>query len=479
MLKFRTQFPIQSDVNIKLVLEGVYRWIKGSKHYKLESLIDNKRLLNDNDGFYEINGETLNYNFISNGSDDERLGVEFIHTNEKLSWMMHVIAIKNANSAWISIETHCDAKDAGTKIPESKRPILIDRILELLQFGRDGSIDTIIYPHNLLDAEIDLAKAIVLNEANNIMPVVYLSATPLSRHSTNPSILAKKLAGMAHVFVEPNRTFSNRLRLETNSQNPFGGQIGIFWPDSGAREILNRYGMSSDEFINEIAINIQKRLLVKVLKQNLSWNSFQRGLSQYRISEVTKKNEQNEIEQNELVSEWLKEKDEKYQENEKTWKSIVDELESEKERLYKEIQRLEANESRVLSGQILKKGNEDQLYPDEFLSIFSDILDAATDNVQIGNRRYDVLKSLRDANPRPDCIKQRNEKLKEIMHDYNGLNTKKRMALEQLGFDILEDGKHYKLTLNHDCRYSVALAKTPSDNRGAMNWVADLKRKFF
>ena len=41
--------------------------------------------------------------------------------------------------------------------------------------------------------------------------------------------------------------------------------------------------------------------------------------------------------------------------------------------------------------------------------------------------------------------------------------------MKDLGFEITEEGKHYKVTYYGDGRYQTTYAKTPSDVRGGMN----------
>ena len=479
MLKFRTQFPIQEDADIRATLSATYQWIAGSRHYALNGVIKESDLINSEEGSEEAGAETLNHYFFEESDSVRLVGVELIASKHGLTWTTHMVARQTERDAWVSLELTCEAEEAGAQTPSTKRPVLIDRLLDEVPFGRDGSIDTIAHAHNLMDSQVDLAKAIVLNCANNTMPVVYLSATTLGRHVTNPSVLAKRLAGMAHVVVEPNRAFSQRLRLATESQNPFGGQVGLFWPDSGLREILHRYDISSDEFIDEIAIHVQSQLLVKGLDRRLSWNYFQKSLSQHRIKQSAKIWEELGSEQSEHLSRKLAEQENQHRDSEETWERLVADIEQEKQTLQKELQKVQVCQRKIQSGQVVNIGTEEELYPGEFSAIMHDILTAAAGSTTVGNRRHDVLRSLRDANPLPLFVDEREQRIKQLMTGYRGMDSRLRKDLEDLGFEITEDGKHYKISLYGDDRYTVALAKTPSEGRGILNWVSDLKKKFF
>ena len=49
------------------------------------------------------------------------------------------------------------------------------------------------------------------------------------------------------------------------------------------------------------------------------------------------------------------------------------------------------------------------------------------------------------------------------------MDAKTRKALQDFGFGIEEDGKHYRLTFFGDDRYNTTVAKTPSDARAGKN----------
>ena len=70
-------------------------------------------------------------------------------------------------------------------------------------------------------------------------------------------------------------------------------------------------------------------------------------------------------------------------------------------------------------------------------------------------------------------------KLKEVLSQYESMNPSVRKELESLGFEVREDGKHYKLTFRNDERFPFVLSKTSSDWRAGKNAVADLRKKIF
>lgn len=75
---------------------------------------------------------------------------------------------------------------------------------------------------------------------------------------------------------------------------------------------------------------------------------------------------------------------------------------------------------------------------------------------------------------RDRLISQREERLaaeatKRILRNYDGMSAKTKQALNDLGFEITEDGKHYKVAYYGDGRYQTTYSKTPSDGRTGKN----------
>ena len=59
------------------------------------------------------------------------------------------------------------------------------------------------------------------------------------------------------------------------------------------------------------------------------------------------------------------------------------------------------------------------------------------------------------------------------------MNHALKQTLQDLGFEIQEEGKHIKLTYYGDERYQIILAKTPSDGRAGRNNAATIIRKVY
>ncbi|MGC4441538.1 hypothetical protein ABXW85_22030, partial [Streptococcus suis] len=63
--------------------------------------------------------------------------------------------------------------------------------------------------------------------------------------------------------------------------------------------------------------------------------------------------------------------------------------------------------------------------------------------------------------------------------NYTSMSGDISRNLKELGFDISDDGKHYKLIYMQDDRYVFSLPKSGSDWRGGMNSVSDIAKRVF
>ena len=59
--------------------------------------------------------------------------------------------------------------------------------------------------------------------------------------------------------------------------------------------------------------------------------------------------------------------------------------------------------------------------------------------------------------------------IQRVLKNYTIMDAKTREALQDFGFRIEEDGKHYWMTYFGDDRYNTTVAKTPSDARVGKN----------
>ena len=121
-------------------------------------------------------------------------------------------------------------------------------------------------------------------------------------------------------------------------------------------------------------------------------------------------------------------------------------------------------------------GDESDLYPNEQKAFLIEVLQKALNEALANSRREHILKSILDANHCDVDLAKKRETLKNCLHGYKKMTASQRRTLEELGFKITEDGKHYKLVFCEDPRYGGTLSKTGSDHRGGDNTAHDIIR---
>lgn len=157
-------------------------------------------------------------------------------------------------------------------------------------------------------------------------------------------------------------------------------------------------------------------------------------------------------------------------------KKQVEELTHVNEILTYENQGLRSKMGSTDNMPILYLGKEEEFFQDEIRAMLLDALELALPNYASGTRRKTVLEDINKSNNCKRRADDRSEQLKNLLRGYKTMSGAMKRTLQDMGFVITEEGKHYKLTYYGDRRY---LAKTPSDNRSGMNIALEIIKDMF
>ncbi|WP_146181742.1 hypothetical protein [Aeromonas sp. HMWF014] len=157
-----------------------------------------------------------------------------------------------------------------------------------------------------------------------------------------------------------------------------------------------------------------------------------------------------------------------------------------------EIQRLEAeinrlkyskrtiNESSIdTPGCIVINSSEHEIYQAEKIGIIIEALEFYKDSCSSHERRQIIISDILNLNNRSDEKDALLTQVKELLRNYTSMNANTKKTFEKIGFDVTEDGKHYKLIFRNEKRLPFILSKTGSDHRGGLNSFSDLRKVFF
>ena len=466
MLSFATEFPVNEAVTCTGFADAIRKWLLGSRYtsFSLNSLsgLCTGEFWKANEAMEKIESHC------EITTDSESIGVVYRKADTDFEWITTIVLAIVPSSTWISLRVECEPMHPTAKVPVAKKPVLLRTLLESLGGGIDGDFKVGGTPVVFAKSELDLAVRCVLGETCTYLPIIYISATFHGYYLVDPYLLAESLAGLAHVVVEPNREFSVSLMEKVDRKNPYGGTIALYWPDGGGkRNFFSRGAVPPAEIqqsiFDEVRLSLSNRrplvrctlAAIKELKSRRMINSLKDEGSKEIQSYVS------------LYEEELNSK-----------MAALQAAETEILRLKAEARRFAAHEMEGV-GMALNTGGEQDFYEGELLDTVRDALQSGINNVVSDGRRQHILEDLVAANPVSEERLRNRERIKSLLRDYQRMDTKTRKKLEEIGFAITEEGKHFKIIYQNDSRYTFALPKSGGDYRGGLNSAGDICRLLF
>jgi hypothetical protein len=464
MLSFATEFPVDAARTSAEFLVAVREWLLGSPHTVFETA-DLEQFEAKSEWTARRSNELVE-SLKFEGPGTESAAVRYTKVDGGLEWTSTIAFSRSQPSSWIGIRTSCESQHPSVRLPVAKKPVFVRTFLNRLGGGADGEITAQSSPVQLANSDIDVAARCISGRAGCRMPVVYVSAEFRGGHVLNAARLADALAGMAHVLVEPNRPFSVRLMSEVASQNVYGGTIGIYWPDGGGRRsfFLGREFESATELERAVIEEVRSALANRRPLARVTWSAVQEMVS--RRTYMTLR-DQGSTQVEKYVEEFDKEV--------KAKQAELADAEREIARLNAEIRKYQA-QSPMQSGLALQTSPEQDLFPGELLGVVRDALAEAVARVPNDSRRQHVLSSIVQANPPTGEAESMRSRLKALLRDYRSMDAKVKGTLEDMGFEVSEEGKHFKIVFQGDDRYTFTMPKSGSDHRGGLNLASDISR---
>lgn len=467
MQSFSTEFPLDQSKSVTEFLGATRAWILGSPHTTFNEA-DLTLLTESEEWETKKSNESIQVLHGSTPTVDSA-SVRYTRIDGDLEWATTVACCRDVSGPWVGIRVSCESIHPSAHLPDAKKPIIVRKLLESLGGGYDGELLVSESANFLTNSDIDYAARCINGQAGLRLPFVYVSAKFGPGYAVEPKRLARSLSGMAHVLVEPNRAFSVRLKQDVDSQNVYGGTVGIYWPDGGGRRaFFLRYGFESPvELERTIFDEIQNALANRRPLTRCTWSAVKEILSR-KAYQALKDQGSTEVEKYVAA----------FDQELKAKESELASAEREIMRLEAEVRKYQAKNP-MQSGLTLRTGNENDLYAGELQSIVFDALTDAASRVPDDSRRRHVLNAIALANPSTGDGEAIREQIKSLLRDYRSMSAKIRSTLEELGFEISDDGKHIKIVFQGDDRYTFTMPKSGSDYRGGLNLASDISRLLF
>lgn len=466
MLVFSTRLLLKDTVTQEECLRLFMEWITESPHYSVSNIDYDISSCTDFD-FSEGN-ITFSIRHIKD-QKMELLACRFENREADAVWYNDGIFVCENGMKSLLIQLNCNRINYNTELPYIHKPYIVRKFVESGLCRNDAEIPLCDTPIEVDKKYYDICVKIMKGIYANSMPVVYVSCNHAGRNLINPEYLAKKLSGVAHVFVERNRETALRLKDDTNGNNAHSGYVGVYFPET---KVCQRYGAeyynSDTEMVNEIVNSVWRALTNRLDSSVYNWNQIIAIQSRQKMSEwqdISAKDKQQ-------LTEYMDNFD---AENE-SLRQQISELNRQVHSLHAQLDTFRAKiKDAEEDSYFYKMGKEPNLYASERNDLLYNILSQVQSKYDVNSRGYLIIQSLLEANPR---VGECSEIMSEVRNVFSGdgrLTSAKKSKLKGLGFKIKEEGSHYKLVF-HDERYMFIVSKTPGDHREGKNMISDISK---
>lgn len=466
MLLFSTILNLSDKINKDAFINIVLKWNQSAK-YK-ENIVQG----------VSWNGEK-NIKF---GTD--KLSIEIIDYPEKDILAVRHEKITSGEVVWdtdfvvnfaerkISIRLdRTFSEDALEMNAAFSTPHFISLLIEHGYLQDDQDLPVLRDPIVITDCNLETVQQVVRNKEYYELPVVYVSKDFANKDPLSISWLASRLKGAAHVLVEKSKEACRKCTEICGETAEEYGAVRIYYPSLG----VNR-----KRFLFRSSTGNMDVRLEKVIRHVIQyWNSQRMDILytwQGVNSSVLSDNLQNQIQRlaeaesaKQSAEEEINLVYEEFDEDIKSLQKKVEELSKANEALQMENFGLRAKMNASDAMPIIYQGDEEDFYPEEVKDMVLGVLAEALNNTEKGTRLYDVLEDILENNPYQHLSDERKQRVKNLFKGYKTLTGAMKQELISLGFEISDDGKHYKITYQGDPRYMVTIGKTPSDNRAGSN----------
>lgn len=473
MLLFSTILKIDKLLTKDSFLNLVIEWNQGSPHK--DNVISD---LNWNGSYNQRFGDdTISLEF-KEYRNEEIVAVRYVKKlDDGIIWKTDYIMNFKDYKMSIMLDRSF-TEDAIGVDPSFTTPLFIRLLIEKGYVVNDNDLPILMDPHLIGCENLSVLTTVINGTKFYDLPVVYVSKTFSNNIPIDVDKLAYALKGVAHIFVQEDLETNTFIREQCNSTNEYNGAIGIYYQS----DLLKHKRFLNYEYFDSTITrqNIVKEIINFTNQQNIdplyTWDGVLTSLLRDRFESQKSKRtkaERTKEETEELLDSFSNDFDELTEENGRLRSSISD-LESELA-FYRDA----FNNKTVNDSGFLSSGSEKEFFQDEkkefILSVLSDSLVSIKDNT----RKKHIIQDIIQQNNSEDVLSKKREEVKRLITDYSGLTGKLKQDLKQLGFTISDEGKHYKLTYFDDNRYTITMAKTPSDGRAGKNNVSEINNKVF
>ena len=475
MLPFSTEFPVQPSANRAAFVAEVVAWIRGMQHQTVLSSRSEAELDGANVRIRSEKGEELRMRELQTNEGWGAIGIRHDFPDDSgRAWRTECVlkrAAAEGGQDLVRLRTQCIATTPGARLDTPRKPYLVKALLKSGWGGRDKQFSVTDHPVWLEnnDADLALAKSVILGTAAKWLPAVYVSATGASSWLLSQreiEKLAYDLGGIAHVVVEPDRAFSFDLRDETEGRNAYGGTVGLSAPGQG---IVRRYYLGWQiQDGRELATAIQAA--ASTLRSQMpafGWDWTELQEQSLRVQREREKDSLTEAEWNLLHQEQIDYLQDRVRELEQQLSASpavslgTDEAEFSMDNLVHRVG------PEVYSGEISDR-----------LRFAAKTTLSVAEQIGLDARSEAILHRVVERLPASPALAELSQDLARATKDPKRVASDLTSLLARHGYSETSDNKHIRLEANKgfDGLDSITLPKTPSDNRGLKNLRKQIER---
>lgn len=466
MQVFYTVLPMKEDFKKDKFVRTVIHWVKNSRYPIRGATWDGEN--------YTMHFEDGNRNLSFIDLPDHcTIGSRFEQTNQQgTKWT--VDCILNYQDKRMVVKLDRAAVNEKTKLQKGySMPYIVKLVIRNGWVDKDNDLDIISKPFAVTRQNHQIISKVILGQAKYMLPIVYITKTRSYDYPVDPHNLSVALQGCAHVLKEEDPLVGENLRYETDGQNPYGGYVAIYYPSESAhRNKLNPWHYKGPKDLEEdIVFHVDSYMNQQGQPDLYTFDGIYRELQRQKYGNLEKVHEDLKQETDEVYAEYDKDSQDYSRQIEKL-KNQINKLESENSGLRAKLNSL--NETPLLIS-----GNKEEFFDGEARDFVLDVLNEAAKSTPDDSRRKEIIDDILEANNYDGKLANKSTRVKTAVKGYTTMTKTMRRELEDLGFTITSDGKHYKLTYYGDDRYVITMAKTGSDYRGGDNLAALINKKVF
>lgn len=461
MQLLHTVVKVKETFDRKAFVELVLKWNDTSKHERIKDLTW--------DGMdYQFEVKDENQSLCVFDYEEEQVIASCYKKMDQNGILWTIELVLNYETHIVSLQLDRVATNETKKFNwHYKHPYLLTMLVDEDIVDDDAGLKAIGKPIRIDRKNQNVIEEIIKDERSPLLPVVYCSKDEFYEYSVDVYKLAKSLQGIAHVLIEEDPMIQNYLRVKFNKESPYGGFIGVYYPNRTYSKMYNpNKFFDSDDLIQTIESNIVNYMNRQMIDPLSTYVGIKLAYNEGKFKESLKEKEEIEQEVDDLYNE--------YGTIELDYKNEIEELKNRILSLELENQGLRAKMEKQDQHPVLHRGSEDPLFEGELEGIVLDVLNQALNSTYDGSRRECVIKDLLEANGFDHSVEQKVERIKNALKGYSSRDAKLERELADLGFKLRIDGRHYKVVYYDDERYVTTMTKTASDHRDGKNIAANL-----